>query len=321
MNEETIVAVYDTAEHAAAAVRDLESAGVPSSAISQHAGSSTGLAGSSATGMNKPREQGFWASLFGGEPEYEHDTAVYDRSLQGGSTVVTVRGSSEHLTQVLDVLERHNPIDIDERAASYGLAAGAAGERPIPSVQTENARTAGMAGTTGMAGTAEPGTLQLSEEQLVVGKRAVNRGTTRVRRYVVETPVEEQVSLHEERVTVERRPVTGDRPVSDADFSDKVIEVTETGEEAVVGKQARVREEVVIRKEGAERTETVRDTVRREDVEITKDGSTNLTGTGTGTTASTVGAGATTERAGTTGATGTTTGAGTATTSPYKPAV
>ena len=43
MNEETIVAVFDTAEHAAAAVRDLEAAGVPPNVISQHAstGSST----------------------------------------------------------------------------------------------------------------------------------------------------------------------------------------------------------------------------------------------------------------------------------------
>ena len=49
------------------------------------------------------------------------------------------------------------------------------------------------------------------------------------------------------------------------------IEVSETDEEAVVGKTARVREEVVVRKDVADRVETVRDTVRREDVEITKD--------------------------------------------------
>ena len=231
--------------------------------------------------------------LLGGEPEYEHDTAVYDRSLQGGSTVVTVRGSSEHLAKVLDILERHNPIDIDERAANYGIA------------QTTTRSTAATGLTGAVAAKTEPGTLQLSEEQLVVGKRAVNRGTTRVRRYVVETPVEEQVSLHEERVTIERRPVADGRPVSDADFTDKVIEVTETGEEAVVGKQARVREEVVIRKDASERTETVHETVRREDVEITKDAGTHVTGSGM-----------TTERVGTTGTVGST-----STTSPYKPAV
>ena len=123
---------------------------------------------------------------------------------------------------------------------------------------------------TGMRGNEE--TLQLSEEQIQVGKRLVNRGTTCIRRFVVETPVEENVTLHSERVSVERRPVTGDARVTDADFTDKTIEVTERDEEAVVGKTARVKEEVVVRKDAADRVETVHDTVRREDVEIVKDG-------------------------------------------------
>jgi uncharacterized protein (TIGR02271 family) len=312
---------------------------VPSSAISQHAGSSTeGLTGSTGltgagTSTQRPREQGFWSSLFGGEPEYEHDTAVYDRSLQGGSTVVTVRGSSEHLTQVLDILERHNPIDIDERAQSYGLSQTSTSAAGLTGAATTGESNASITGRSHMTGTGltgagatgtgyaattdrEPGTIQLSEEQLVVGKRAVNRGTTRVRRYVIETPVEEQVSLHDERVTVERRPVTGDRAVSNADFSEKVIEVTETGEEAIVSKQARVREEVVIRKDATDRTETVRDTVRREDVEITKDAGAALTGAERGTG----GSFGSTDTSGTTATTGTT-GGSTSTTSPYKPKV
>jgi uncharacterized protein (TIGR02271 family) len=77
--------------------------------------------------------------------------------------------------------------------------------------------------------------------------------------------------LRNETVSVERRPVTDARPVTNADFTDKVIEMTETDEEAVISKTARVKEEVVIRKDATERTETVRETVRREDVEITKE--------------------------------------------------
>ena len=111
-------------------------------------------------------------------------------------------------------------------------------------------------------------TLQLAEERLSVGKRLVNRGGTRIRRYVVETPVEEQVTLRDEKVTLERRPVTDARPVTAADFSDKTIEMTETHEEAVVAKTAHVVEEVALRRDRTDRVETVRDTVRREDVEI-----------------------------------------------------
>jgi uncharacterized protein (TIGR02271 family) len=111
-------------------------------------------------------------------------------------------------------------------------------------------------------------TLSLSEESITVGKRMVNRGSTRIRRYVVEKAVEENVTLRDEKVTIERRPVTAGTTVSEAAFTDKVIEMTETGEEAVVGKTARVVEEVALRKEAVDHVETVRDTVRKEEVEI-----------------------------------------------------
>jgi uncharacterized protein (TIGR02271 family) len=264
MADETIVAIYDTSEHASLAVRDLEAVGLPSSAISQHA--SSGRAEALTTTAAPVHEKGFWASLFGGEPEYEHDTAVYDRSLEGGSTVVTVKAPEQHLTQVMDILERHNPIDIDERAASYGMGAGGTittKTTAVPAMPTVRETPLREGGEEHVA---------LAEEQLTVGKRLVNRGTTRVRRFVVETPVEEAVTLHSERVSVERRPVGSGTNVTDADFTDRTIEVTETDEEAVIGKTARVKEEVVVNKAAADRVETVRDTVRREDVEITRDG-------------------------------------------------
>src|SRR5213075_3300877 len=77
----------------------------------------------------------------------------------------------------------------------------------------------------------EEGELDVVEEQLEVGKRAVDKGGVRVRRTVEERPVEEDVKLREEHVNVERRPVN--RPVNDADkraFTEGTIEVTETAE-------------------------------------------------------------------------------------------
>ena len=121
MNDETIVAVYDTSEHASLAIRDLETAGVPTSAISRHAEGDVTTGSTTRTAVQR-REPGFWASLFGGEPEYEHDTTVYDRSMQGGSTVVTVKASEQHLSQIMEILERHGPVDLDERTSSYGLS-------------------------------------------------------------------------------------------------------------------------------------------------------------------------------------------------------
>ena len=111
--------------------------------------------------------------------------------------------------------------------------------------------------------------LPVMEEQLQVGKREVERGGVRVHSRVTEKPVEETVTLREETVHVERRPA--DRAVSEADMAAMrggTIEMTETSEEAVVSKQARVVGEVVVSKDTTERQETVRDTVRRTDVDV-----------------------------------------------------
>ncbi len=109
--------------------------------------------------------------------------------------------------------------------------------------------------------------IPLAEEILTVGKRKVTSGTTRIHRYVVETVVEKQVTLVHERVVVERRrPVTDD--VSGEMLTELTVEVVETEEVPVVNKILRLKEELVVRTERTEHVETVRDTVRQDEVEI-----------------------------------------------------
>jgi uncharacterized protein (TIGR02271 family) len=109
--------------------------------------------------------------------------------------------------------------------------------------------------------------LRLAEEEINVGKRVIPEGATRVHRFVVDKPVEAQVTLHEERAKVVRRPVS-DPSARDIDWTDKTIEVMETAEEAVVTKSAHVAEEVVIGKEGRDHVETVRDKVRHQEIKV-----------------------------------------------------
>jgi len=109
--------------------------------------------------------------------------------------------------------------------------------------------------------------IPLGEEVLEVGKRTENRGTARVRRYVVETPVERQVSLQSERVVVERRRPITDQVTGEV-LTEVTVEVVETAEVPVVRKGVRLREEVVVRTERTQRVETVRGTVRRDEVEV-----------------------------------------------------
>ncbi len=108
------------------------------------------------------------------------------------------------------------------------------------------------------------------EEDARVGKRVVERGGIRVTRRVEEVPVNEQVTLRDERVTVERRPV--DRSVdagtvTDA-FREGTFEVRAYAEEVAIGKQLFVVEEIHINKQLVEHTETVQETVRRTRVDI-----------------------------------------------------
>jgi uncharacterized protein (TIGR02271 family) len=111
--------------------------------------------------------------------------------------------------------------------------------------------------------------IPLAEETLIVGKQTVNTGTTRVRRYIVERPVEKQVTLYDEKVVIERR-----RPVTDAASGETLTELTvemiETSEVPVVAKGVTLREEVVVRRERTKRVETIRDTLRRDEVEVSK---------------------------------------------------
>ena len=154
------------------------------------------------------------------------------------------------------------------KARRPSTAASVASQRDLGAVSSsETAGSPRMA--TAAAGTEE--VVPVYEEQLRVGKRDVSHGRVRIRSYVVETPVNEQVRLHSESVQVERKPV--DRPVAagDALFQDRVIEAEERAEEAVVGKETRVKEELTLRKTAADRTQDISDTVRHTEVEIQDD--------------------------------------------------
>jgi uncharacterized protein (TIGR02271 family) len=111
----------------------------------------------------------------------------------------------------------------------------------------------------------EEGVIAVGEEVLQVGKQLIHGDTTRVVRTVVESPVEENIELVTETVVVERRPAT--QAASDA-LSNRTIEMTSTSERPVVSKARRLVEEVVLRRETTKHIETVRDTVKRDQIDV-----------------------------------------------------
>jgi uncharacterized protein (TIGR02271 family) len=196
--------------------------------------------------------------------------------------------------RVLEILDRDGAVDLDKQEASwreegwtgYPGEGAAAVSTPSSVASQEDLSAVSSSGTFGSPriATASAGTedvVPVYEEQLRVGKRDVSHGRVRIRSYVVETPVNEQVRLRRESVQVERKPV--DRPVAagDALFQDRVIEAEERAEEAVVAKDTRVKEELTLRKTTEARTQDISDTVRHTEVEIQDDRGGDLAGTAT----------------------------------------
>jgi stress response protein YsnF len=113
--------------------------------------------------------------------------------------------------------------------------------------------------------------IPIVEEELRIGTREVVRGGARVHARVEEAPVTQEVELTEEFARVERRPAS--RLVSAEELEqagllrERVIEVAQVREEAVVSKEAFVREEVVVSKTTERRVEQIHETVRRTEVE------------------------------------------------------
>ena len=298
--QRTLTAFFDSSADAQSAVQRLVTAGIPRSAIDVRSGGSTASSASSA----QDSDPGFWEAL---KDIFmpEDDRAAYAEGLRRGGHIVVVRTDTQHYERALDILDDEGTVDLDQRAESWrqegwlqmDRGAGARSTGTATSAisgvgATSTGSTAYGAERSGGASAAAAGNLTegreevipISEEHLRVGKREVSHGRVRVRSYVVETPVQEQVGLREEHVSIERRPV--DRAATGAEnlFKERVIETEERAEEAVVAKEARVKEELVVRKEAEQRTQTVSDTVRRTEVEVEDER--NVEGTRTGTTGS-----------------------------------
>jgi len=112
--------------------------------------------------------------------------------------------------------------------------------------------------------------LRLAEEQLQVGKKEVESGRARVRRFTTERDVEEQISLHEEHAEVIRKALSDPKAFADVDWADDEIEVVETAEHALVNKTARVVEEIALKKVGTDHIETIHEKLRRQQAEVEK---------------------------------------------------
>lgn len=181
------------------------------------------------------------SNFFGNLFESDHDASVHTEAARKGTIVTVHAKDSKSAQEALEILDNYGAVDVNEY--SEGSKGTTHGNNAIPVI----------------------------EEELQVGKREVETGGVRLRSRIVERPVEESIRLREERVSVERNPVS--RVATEADFEgfkEGTVELKEYAERPVVAKEARVVEEVSLEKETTERNETISDTVRHTEVDTEK---------------------------------------------------
>jgi uncharacterized protein (TIGR02271 family) len=225
----------------------------------------------------------------------EEDAEQYEEGIRRGSTVVTAKADESQADEAAAILERHGAVNMETRVAEWRASGWTPRTASSTSATDTTASTsATSASSMGAAGSVPPrpqptspsrraddtsARVPVVEESLNVAKREVQRGGVRVYTRTHEQPVTEQVNLRKETVNVERRPA--DRPATEADLNalkGGAIEMHEKSEEAVVNKQSRVTGEVVVKKDVENRTETVRDTVRKTDVQVDRINNPNTPG-------------------------------------------
>src|SRR5215467_3623347 len=197
MKYETIVAVYDTAAHAEAAKRALMAAGIAPSQIS--------LIGKDrlAPGGVPIHDIGVWQRLFGDDIR-EHEAHVYGRTVANGGAVLSARVPSTEVAHAVGVLTVHKPVDVHERAGDLGVVASAekaAAAMPKPALAPKQTLAPALKNSE------DDEVLRLAEEHMEVGKRQIQTGKARVRRYVTTEEVEAPITLHEQHMEVIRRVV------------------------------------------------------------------------------------------------------------------
>lgn len=241
-----MIAAFRSNTDAEAAATDLQEAGIPRDDIYIEGNYTSGKPSRSQTKPTEGGIKGWFKSVFGEEDD--PDRSQYENAVTSGDYLLRVDVDEDEIGTVEDILNRHSPVDVhagqvEQQTGARAEARETRGTNAIPVVK----------------------------EEIQVGKRQVLRGGVRVYSRVIEEPVEEKITLREERVRVDRQPANRAATQSDlAGDREQVVEVQEFAEEPVVSKQSRVVEEVRVGKDVSERTETVRDTLRHTEVNVEK---------------------------------------------------
>ena len=194
----------------------------------------------------------------------EQEQEIYRYYQVGGRTTSTATTGNRYAGTTTD--------EISSRSTGADMAA--AGTAATGFATTGNAASA-MDTTRATSSDQDTVEVPLTEEELKVGKRTVSAGQVRLRKIVRTEIVNQPVEVRREDVVVERIPASEVHGGAvNSDFKEETINVPLSREEAVVSKEAHVTGAVRVSKTAMTETQNVSDSVRKEDVEVLRDGKT-----------------------------------------------
>ncbi len=290
--KQTVVGFFSKSSEAQEAVNQLVNRGFDRSEVDLSIGSSSDVTNPQNFNLDAhdkdEHESGvtrFFKNLFGSDDDTDTNVNRYSTAARGKSIVTVHAASSDDAERAADILDQYGAVNVDEDADEYNTYNTTTGAAPVGAFNETAGASAGTTDsdvtttgiydknkTTGISDSDDitgKKSIPVIEEELQVGKRTVETGGVRLKSRIVEKPVEENLRLREERVYVNRNTVN--RAATDADFDsfkEGEIELREHAEVPVVNKEARIVEEVSLGKETNERNETIRDTVRKTEVDV-----------------------------------------------------
>ena len=243
----TVVAIFNSADEAQGAADQLSAKGFSRDHIDVFSGrNSTVEEDDGESGISR-----FFKNLFGSDDDKRER---YAKVAKRGYLVTVYADSEEEAERAAGLLDNYGAIDVDE---DYDRNISDRDEDYDSKERTDDIEVN------------KNKTIPVIEEDIRVGKREVPTGGVRIRSRIVEKPVEENVRLREEHIHVERKKV--DRPATEEElrnFKTGTTEFREHAEIPDVQKRSKVVEEVKLSKDVEHRDETVRDSVRKTQVDV-----------------------------------------------------
>lgn len=188
----TITALFDSRSDAEAGLQRIKACGIDTDDVRIHDQTQDGA---TSHDRSSDRDTGIWASIKNAFLPDE-DRHAYEEGVRRGGTVLSADVDEDKVDEAVRALEDANSVDLDERSSQWRSD----GWTP------QAAASAAFGGTSAMR---DDDRRDDYSDSFVAGRREVERGGGKVRSYVTDTPMHEQVRLRGERASADRRPSDG----------------------------------------------------------------------------------------------------------------